>query len=305
MSRFGQQFLPEVEVRGYVTAFVDLLGLSNKLLQLDALCDPQNHANAKQIIGRSLAPVRTMRRAFEDFYRSFESHRDPVMEEQVHNLPLPLQQLWNETHTYESVVHWFSDCVSVSVPISENSDLTTMRGIFSMFSSLSVVYLQMLAMHQAIRGGVEVGYGVEITQGEVIGSSLAKAYRVEQVARYPRICIGGELLGMVEHYARQDTSEPPEVLCKFFACSSKECLMTDLDGAVCINPLNTRFLKALDRNTRARIIYNAFVFVHQEVRTARDSQNQSLLKKYEWLRDSFARIDLESCMQAASKDLSD
>ncbi len=302
MSRFGQQFLSEVAVRGYVTAFVDLLGLSNRLLGLDALCRPENHANAKQIVGRSLAPVRFLRKSFEEFYRSFESAHSEALEANVQQLPEPLHQLWKELHTHESVIHWYSDCVSISVPINSESNVTTMRGICSMFNALSVVYLQMLASHQPMRGGVEIGFGAEITDGEVIGSCLAKAYRIEQRANTPRICIGAEVLRLIEHETERRQSEPTDAICGYLARLSKSCLMVDSDEAVCINPLNPRFLKSLHREPRAKILYESFGFILAELRRATVAGDASLITKYEWLRDVFSHADLESCIRANSKD---
>jgi hypothetical protein len=62
---------------------------------------------------------------------------------------------------------------------------------FSVLSGVSCVVLTAMASGHALRGGIDVGPGVEMTPEEIYGPALAQAYILEsREADYPRVLIG-------------------------------------------------------------------------------------------------------------------
>ncbi len=291
MSHIPEHFAKEFQVRGYITAFVDLLGLSNTLVELDQIYDNADEAHVRSIVKRSFAPVRNVRKAFEDFYRAFEGVSGRTVPEGMESLGPEFQRIWKEGHKHEAVLHWFSDCVSVSVPISD-SNVTTMHDVVALFGSLSSTMLQMLLRRQPVRGGVAIGYGAEITKGEIVGSSLAHAYSLEsKVAKWPRIVVGAGLVKMLEKEAAATGNTPEEKTIIGLASHALSLVFRDLDGEVSITPFSEAALMTFALDDRIQAAYIALSFAHSALTRYSREGNATLAERYEMLFRSLCGLD--------------
>ena len=100
-----------------------------------------------------------------------------------------------------------------------------MSGVYSALTSAASSFLTMLAQGQAIRGGIDVGIAVELSEQEIYGSALSRAYELESnTAHYPRIVLWEELVKYIQYQRAL-----PEV--DIFATMNKEwlrCVQTSL-----------------------------------------------------------------------------
>ncbi|RJO66025.1 MAG: hypothetical protein C4523_14200 [Myxococcales bacterium] len=192
---------PDVEIRGYLTAFVDLLGLSNRLLEFEKIgqfIGGEIPEDFKKEAARTAVSAEWLRDSFITFY---QAQTDP--QGQLPPGPLSAEQLaiWNRQFPDPPTIQWFSDCILVSIPIRSEWPVSFYRSLHSLVLACAMAQIRALVLKLPARGGIAIGYGARLNTGEILGAGLAKAYQLEsKEANYPRILIDPELI---------DTAKPP------------------------------------------------------------------------------------------------
>src|SRR5947209_11171441 len=88
-----------------------------------------------------------------------------------------------------------------------------------------------MAQGQVYRGGIDVGVGAEIEPGEIYGSALSRAVELEsQVAQYPRIVIGDELMTYLIETTHLPGSDNTTRYIKGMAGKCLDLITADVDG---------------------------------------------------------------------------
>ncbi len=68
--------------------------------------------------------------------------------------------------------------------------MVPIHGVYDMLATSAAVMMLQLAVGRPIRGGIDVGAGIEV-DGELFGAALVKSYQAEaKRARHPRIVVG-------------------------------------------------------------------------------------------------------------------
>jgi hypothetical protein len=84
----------------------------------------------------------------------------------------------------------------------------------------------------ACRGGLEIGIAAKFRRVGIYGPALYKAYSLEnQIAQYPRIVIGPELVDYLEESARDSQTIPSSAVRQVFAKKCLSIIYNDTDGA--------------------------------------------------------------------------
>lgn len=186
-------------VRMYVSAFVDLLGLSSSLMKLEGL--PISGAGTPEsggLVKDSIGEIIKFRQLVKLIFDRQVPNEETLPELATLSAHDRLEFITSQSHG--TAFRWFSDCCLISVPSAEGHPERMMNGIYRLFVSLSAMSVFLLADGQPMRGGVEVGYGGDVGDGEVIASGLAKAYELEsRVANYPRVAVGPHLQEVLQH----------------------------------------------------------------------------------------------------------
>jgi hypothetical protein len=109
----------------------------------------------------------------------------------------------------------FSDSFVVSVPLAPvNGDMEPLVRIFSALSAASTIMMAALASKHAVRGGIEVGLGVEIGPEEIYGTALGEAYELEsKFAQYPRVLIGKTFPDYLSAAGKEFSARKADALC--------------------------------------------------------------------------------------------
>jgi len=163
-----------------------------------------------------------------------------------------------------------------------------------------VVQLISLAEKKAFRAGLDVGIATELKNGEVYGPALFKAYKLEsEVAQYPRIVLGNELINYLENLSRKnpqfpDQNEEDIEVCKIMADSCLKMIVKDLDGYLILDYLGeefrNRFLNFPFRGEMTAFddIYStAFDYVGKEYMKRKDTGDSKLALRYYLLFNYF------------------
>lgn len=239
----------DIEVRGYLTAFVDLLGFSNRLLDMEKIPHFQENVipeDFEKEVGGTVRAAEWLRDGFSTFYQacSDPSTRQP---------PAPLEpeqiEVGNRRFPDPPSIQWFSDCILVSVPIKPEWPVSFYRSLRSLIIACAITQLRAVALKIPARGGISLGYGARLNTGEILGAGLAKAYQLEsKEALYPRILIDPELVDI----ARPPSKSPPDWKEKEFEIVQSswkeimEFLRRDRDGYWFVDFFNDDILKLVN-----------------------------------------------------------
>lgn len=189
----------------YLVAFLDVLGQRERFRALKLPKSPEEHASVGEALRQTAGFVVELREQFRKQFTEFDKGltnfhkraKEPIRPQFV----------------------GFSDSFVTSVPLwSQNDDqLINVVTVFSALSAAGVVMLTSLASNHALRGGIDVGLATKITDEEIYGTALQRAYLLEcEEAQYPRIIIGDELWNYLNaanaNFTNQRTAEAKAIV---------------------------------------------------------------------------------------------
>jgi hypothetical protein len=138
-----------------------------------------------------------------------------------------------------------------------------------------------------VRGGIDVGLGLEIFDGEYYGRALVEAYRLESnEAQYPRVLVGSGLtryLDATEKAAPTFDARVAEIVLQAVRTCRELLLLADPDDhKLAVDPLIVTTLE--DGSARAAELGAQVVSRAQTmVREFRNQGNKELAQRYERL----------------------
>jgi hypothetical protein len=193
----------------WLVAFIDLLGQQEAFLKTDYL--PEAGAAAKRDafikeVQASVGVIRAMRRILDSF-RAAQTLANTGADPRAPINALPPEALARAKAMLERRVRddrW-SDGVMLSASLMPSEGHTIpILGVYDVLCTCGALMLAQLAMGHPIRGGIDVGTGMEV-DGELFGASIVKAYRLESKrAHHPRLIVGQDLV----NYIKASTTAP-------------------------------------------------------------------------------------------------
>lgn len=200
----------------HAVVYLDLLGQRARLAELRRLpATEEERVKVGQVLSQTAIVVMGIRNAFRKY---FEIAATPGPEV-VDSIPEDRRDEFLRLRTITARQHGFSDSFVVSVPLIEQNETALLVAAANLAATLYAVagiQLVSLANGHPLRGGIEVGTGVEIYGQEYYGEALANAYRLEsEVAQYPRILVGASVadyLHYLESKAHQNAAVGAAVL---------------------------------------------------------------------------------------------
>jgi len=273
-----------LEITGYVTAFIDILGLAHELGQLDRIFEPDVHSDEVLKSARqSLGAILRLRRSIEGFFHGFPEAPKP---------PGPLDEaqrvIWDRAHSPKLVVQYVSDSVVLSTRIQADNPEGSWVGVHRLFKACAGASAYLLSHGHPCRGGIELGSGCEVAPNEVIGGALASAHALEhKIAVVPRVVVGARLAGVVLSNAsgRSSGVSPVE---RVLAELIRKCLWTDWDDQVIIDFLDPEMLAGIEALAARECIDRVRSVVQAGFFDAVRRDDPDLVKKYAWL-DEYVR----------------
>jgi hypothetical protein len=196
---FGKKSVENKTYRlGYhLTIYLDVQGQREKFKGLRLPKTSEQHAAVQEVLKDTAGFVVGLRASFRKNFEAFEAG---ISGKKGHLQPRFVG---------------FSDSFVVSVPLAPvNGDMEPMVRIYSALSSASTIMMTALASKHAVRGGIEVGLGVEIGPEEIYGTALGDAYELESKrARYPRVLIGKTFWEYLGAAGREFSARKSDALC--------------------------------------------------------------------------------------------
>jgi hypothetical protein len=218
-------------VRGYFTAYVDILGTAKALRDLDGAMEANNSAAIADIVWRTAGSILRFRQTFKDFIGEYD-HRNSSTVKFGAELPTAAHTLWRDfKKQVPFYMHSFSDGIALSVPIDAKNMLATLRAIHMTLHSIAGASL-LLAIErgQLVRGGVALGYGCTIGGKEVLGAGLAKAAAMDKTGKLPRVEVDHSLRDLLDDPAPDYPDDNANRLCSLLRHACRAMLVNDGDS---------------------------------------------------------------------------
>jgi hypothetical protein len=119
-----------------------------------------------------------------------------------------------------------------------------MIGVYGCVASCCILHLTSLATKCPIRGGIDVGLGLDISERgdpEVYGPVLGNAYNLEsKLADYQRILVSDGLIAYLEQTAQSPQTTPLGRLANHLAADCKRFITSDNDGRAMLDFLGEK-----------------------------------------------------------------
>jgi hypothetical protein len=270
----------------YAVAFIDLLGQQEFLRNLRSLPNPENPQDievAKENLKNTYGAVTGMRNFFS---RSFEAYARKPKElmEFTPQQKNEFNALTNNPITFQT----FSDSIVIYMSLKTDSAKLPARGIFGILGAAAATFTCCLALGHPIRGGIDVGLGMNIAKNEIYGPALSRAYAIEsRIANYPRIVVGNELIRYLETTRDQEPKDGAAIVAKKIAESCIACLAVDDDGYPFVDYLGEYYCRMFGEVIDVSVIQKAYNHVLNFTEKYQKEKNSKLAFRYKLLRNYF------------------
>ena len=135
-----------------------------------------------------------------------------------------------------------------------------------------------------LRGGIDLGWGVEVKYNEVYGGALAKAYTLEsKIADFPRVVVGPSLLKYLQIETQRTQTDFISLVSSTLAEECLKLITEGDDGYYFIDYLGECFRDIGDTELHETVL-KAYDFVINESERHKANKNIKLAKKYSRLK---------------------
>lgn len=273
----------------YFVAFVDLLGQSDALAQIKSLpkTDEEKAATFKAMTETGVV-VKNVRNSFSDFFEG-SKHLAPEILEKMH--PLAREE-FAEIRAFRVFQLGFSDSFVIGIPLAGDDSLGRARAaneVWSALFGLATLSLRALADGIPLRGGIDIGLGMQIFPGEVYGPVLLSAYRYEsKVAEYPRAAISPNVPSYLQFLGNLPPNSVADEFASSMAFKAREfvCEAPD-DGWPMLHFLSQAVKKGLPSFDEDQ--GKAHRFVMDQIKRYAEAKDDKLVRRYVRLARYFDR----------------
>ena len=241
----------------YALAFIDLLGQQESLRNIHTLPNPNDHQEMetmKEHLRKTYGAVTRMRKFFNNAFEGYaRKQRD------LSGLT-PAQNKEFKTFTNNPIkFQSFSDSMIIYMSLSTDTAKLPVRGIYGILGAVATTFMCCLAAGHPIRGGIDVGLGMDITKNEIYGPALSRAHTLEsRIADYPRIVVGKDLIQYLKDLTGQAPGDVTTDMEKMMAEKCIKCLAIDVDGHPFIDYLGESYRLLFGETIDATVIKKAY-----------------------------------------------
>ena len=200
MAEAPETSAPKITLTYHLVAIIDLLGQSNALMEIRELprTDEQKAA-VVQAIRNSAGRVNAVRKSFENVLNGLTTPTPTIL----NSVPEEHRPEFLRLRRTEIHRRWFSDTLVLSVCLLEErgaAPVNAANGVWATLFGLAGISLIAMAGGIPLRGGVDVGLGLDIFEDEVYGPVLVNAHHLEcKIAEYARVVVSPNLLSYLDH----------------------------------------------------------------------------------------------------------
>jgi SEC-C motif len=262
----------------WLVAFVDLLGQKDAFLKTDYL--PVNDRSREDAfiaeVRASTGVILGMRKILTSFRAGLSGDTgvfDDLSPEQ--------RSMADRLRATRIREFRMSDGVILACPLKPEEGHFPIRAVYEIVSTVAVLVGVQLAAERPIRGGIDVGTGMEV-DGELFGASLVKAYLLESKhAKHPRLVVGQDLVNYLTTSTRSPKDGIEGQAERNLAQNILQMLKLDFDNEWIVDHAGPRARELLPRLTE--ILEPAMTFARHSrdgFIGRRDEKGQELFRRY-------------------------
>jgi hypothetical protein len=277
-------------VNHWAVAFLDLLGQRDALRKMDFVPDARDEAKVAELIEAVRESVMVIQR----FHGLYEASREGANIERLgplDHLPPEVQQRANELRSTEVRSIRFSDGLVVWSSLVRSPKHSPVRALYELICTCGTLMFMSLAWGHPIRGGLDVGTGIEVEGEQLFGPAVVKAYELESKphgAEFPRIVVGRTLTDYVTSQANRVGDVWVQIDAQT-AAGIRELLGQDTDGHTIIDYMGAGFKAKVSNNVDRALVQRAYEFVACERDRFKRLGNEKLTGRYQRLVEYFDR----------------
>jgi len=277
---------PELDFKPYLVAYIDILGQKDIIKQITGI--PENQEEQDRFINlakETIGFVDRFRSGFKDYFNAYVTG-DP--QKPRREMPEELKDLTKSEIKFIT----FSDCIVIYIPMQFlNNDPISINGLYGVLAACSSMYLLSLCEKHSIRGGIDVGIGVETYPGEIFGPAFISSYELEsKVAQYPRIVIGDGLIKYLSSMINLPGNDIKTAYIKKTANHCKEMIKMDFDGHAFLDCLGEEYRKTISSELIKVIPLNdAKAYIYDQYKFWQGKKDSKLAFRYLLLLNYFER----------------
>lgn len=282
----------------YAAGFVDLLGQAEILAQIDDLPDQNNPADVARFVDlakRSFLLVDSFHKAFERQHAAFSKESDFVK-----NLPPDQRRPFSLLRSRPVSLQRYADGISMfhSLKITpEEPALVAISSLWGLLAGCTTNFLYFLSQGHPLRGGIDLGLGLEMKEGFLYGPAAHRAYVLEsKCAQHPRVVVGDRVLKYLDDAAKQypeKGASPEQALLtngvRISALRCKRLLFADVDGRIALDYLGEESRALFELSGYTQLAHRAFAEVEMQLKSAQEKKDYKLVSRYLIMRDYFSK----------------
>lgn len=276
-----------LDLQYFVVSIVDVLGQGKLLENLDDidlgnLPEEARKAEARKAFG----PILRFRDDLERYFKGLDDGSSG---------PPGLKDLIADGGQVHRIA--FSDSMMFAVGLGKGlAPENKIIGVHRSFMALASSLLMGLSRRAVVRGAVDVGYGIRLEFGEVLGGALARVHWMEsECAEYPRVVVGQRLMLFVEKVRRIEGHDARADCLRSLAEQCVRMVARDSDGCIILDYLGPYFHEHLADTVPLAEIQLFRDWVRAEAQRYEAIRDVSLAKKYHRLASYFqSRAELWS-----------
>ena len=275
------------QIGGHVVGLFDVLGQQEILRSWKRpnQDDPSASETLRAQLRQTAGVIRTFRSGFRSAFNSFARGHSQLRD----SLPADKQTVWDSLSNHPLKLFGFSDTVVAHVAVETTRHKAPTRGVYGLFAATALMQLGQLARGFPIRGGIDLEVGFEIDEDEIYGPALIRAYALEsEIAQYPRVVIGDELMGWLRANAAADATDVEKVNKAIAERTLSEFVAMDVDDRPIIDflGLGIRSMVSYEIPVAAEV-KKAVDFVSGALDRFRQKRDMKLAMRYLMLSEYF------------------
>ena len=275
----------KINICNYAGAFIDILGQQDRLNQFSRMPDMSDGETREAFVAtikKTVGTINSLSAMSHKFFRpvNLSSVTEPI--------PQGIQAEVQGLVRKDLKIQKFSDGLFAYTPLANDLVLVPQVGVHALIMMCGVLCLTSLAAESPIRGGIEIGWGLEYEPGQLYGSVVSQSYHLEsKVAGYPRFVIGKQLRDYLEAEAQAVGEGVHGSMRKESAKLCMDLLVNDDDGNLIVDYLGPQFKKCGDVKVTREAVRKAYSYVLQQLMLHKQQRNTKLAFRYVMLRNYF------------------
>lgn len=301
----------EINIANYVVAYIDVLGQRDRLRDFPSLIlnlSQQEIERLSHVMRDTYGRVHAVRELFKAHFKEPDTQAEDSA--WYKSLSQEQQEEFQRVRYGEIQSQQFSDAIVFYAPLRNVRGALSLVPIVQMFWACAMSMLINLARKIAVRGGIEIGAAANWPRFGIYGSAYYNAYDLESnVAKYPRIVVGDELMRYFRLWRQHDGTDNLACINRKFVEYCDRMICEDVDGRWIIDFLSEHIPVLFGHDKHEETLKflrekrdEGFRFVIEEQERYKRNRDSDLTFRYAYLLDYYvARSKNQECAKGQSE----